>query len=499
MAKGPDHHTDAHAGEDPAAWDAWRALAQKALKGAAFDTLTTRTADGLVIEPLYAPAAPVFAGRAHPQPWQVVQRVDRDADAAAQALVDLENGAGALSLVFAGAPAAAGRGLTAGTVDALGRALDGVMLDMVPLHLEPGGDATGDLALLLALCEERGTMPAELHAGLDPHGAFAALGTMDEPAAEGARLAEAFREVDRHSVPGTLLRADGRMVFEAGGTAAQELAFALASLAATVRLLDAEGLGPDVTLARTAMALAADVDQMATIAKLRAARLLFAHFAQACGVDAPLTLHATTATRMLSFSDPHTNLLRLTVAAFAAGVGGADAVSVVPFDARGSAFARRVSRNIQSLLLEESHLAHFADPAAGSGAFEAMTDQLAQDAWAQFQAHEAQGLAARIADGTLARAVEEAALARRAAIEDGERVLIGVTRHPPQAPSSERPQPVEAPQGVRADPSVPFAERIARLRRGEDRSAQRGERATGAPTAPPLTARRDAAFFEDER
>lgn len=490
----------ANEGDTAIAGDAWRALVDKALKGAPFDTLRTHTADGLTLEPLYRPANPVYAGRPGLGPWQVVQRVDVEEGAAQQATTDLEQGATALALTFAGAPAAHGRGLTAATLEAVDRALAGVMLNLVPLHIEAGRSARPVLATLSALFDARGQTAGELHAGLDPIGSFAATGTMLDWSVTAPRFADTVRGFQRLQVPGTVLRADGRPVFEAGGTAVQELGFALASLTASVRALDSEGLGPDVTLPLASMALSADVDQPTTIAKMRAARRLFAMVAQACGVDTPLTLHATTGARMLSWSDPQTNLLRLTVAAFAAGAGGADAITVLPFDAAGSPFARRLSRNIQLLLLEETHVDAFADPAAGSGAFEAMTDDLAERAWAEFQRLERAGIIGHVESGALASEVAESVKAREAAIQSGERTLIGVTKHPPGTPTAARPAVATAPAATAVPVDTPD---FGALVTGAAAGATLADLvAAGGPSptvsAPPLTPRRDAARFEDE-
>ena len=417
-------------------WDAWRPLAQKALKGAPLESLSTTTPDGLALDPLYAPAEPSFLGRARHGPWQVVARVD-GREPARQAREDLENGASALSLVFAGAPGAHGRGLVAATVEELDAALHGVLVDIVPVWIEAGARGIGAFALFTALAERHRARPAAVHAGIDPIGALVASGSMAADA-RGPRLADAVRAFANLRIDGTALLADGRVVAEAGATPVTELAFALHALAGHLRALDAEGVAPATALPLVAMALSASEDQFATIAKLRAARRLHRLVADACGVDATLTLGATTLHRMLSFSDPQTNLLRLTIAAFAAGVGGADAVTVLPFDQAGSPFARRMARNIETLLVEEAHVARLDDPGAGSGAVEAYTDALAEAAWDLFQRMEAargdDGLGF-ITDGSLARLVADDAARAEAAVRAGERAILGVTVHTPKEPN----------------------------------------------------------------
>ncbi|WP_157961613.1 methylmalonyl-CoA mutase family protein [Acuticoccus kandeliae] len=469
------------------------------MKGAPFDTLTTHTADGAVLQPLYSPAEAIYSGREDHRAWDVVQRVDDDSIAAAQAREDLENGATGLSLVFAGAPGAFGRGLTVNSVAELDARLDGVLLDLVPISVEAGGRAVEALTLLLALAETRATAPQLIHAGIDPIGAFAASGTMPRPETVFPRLARAFTAIADLVPSGTILCADGRIVAEAGATPAEELAFALASAAATMRALDAEGVGPERTLPRFQVALTATVDQFATMAKLRAARRLFALLGEACGVAARVHLHATTAARMLSMSDPQTNLLRLTIAAFAAGTGGADSVTVLPFDGVGSPFARRMSRNIQSLLLEESHVAAIADPGAGSGAIEAYTDAIGEEAWALFQAHEKAGLIEEIASGALAERVVQSAAAAQDALKAGKATIIGVTRHPPADPTPiPDATPVAPPEGSVLRPFGPeFGDLLASAMAGSTLADLVGAGATDAPlSAPPITPSRAAAPFE---
>src|SRR6202007_1517246 len=122
---------------------------------------------------------------------------------------------------------------------------------------------------------------------------------------------------------------------------------------------------------------------------------LWARIEAACGLaPAPAFISAETAWRTLARRDPHVNILRATIAVFAAALGGADAITVLPFTAAlglSDRFARRIARNTQLVLLEESHLAKVADPSAGSGSVEDLTDQLCRAAWALFREIEAAG------------------------------------------------------------------------------------------------------------
>ena len=182
---------------------------------------------------------------------------------------------------------------------------------------------------------------------------------------------------------------------------------------------------------RIGVALAADSDQFRGIAKFRAMRLLLARVAEVADLDsARVSVHAETAWRTMSRTDPRMNVLRTTSAALGAALGGADSITVLPFDIAGhevSAEARRLARNTQLILLEEAHLHRVADPGAGSGAIEAMTATLAEAAWKRFQAIEAEGgIVAAIADGSLLREIAEAREARLAAVANGTTRMVGV-------------------------------------------------------------------------
>ena len=350
----------------PATHDQWRALVEAALKGASFDKrLVSHTYDGLRVAPLYARAAdaPVVAGRPA-VPWQVVQRADHPDPkiANAEALHELENGATGLTLVFAGAPAARGFGVKADSAEGLEAALANVMLDAIPLRLETAPFAGRPVATLMGeLVTRRGLDPAALAIdfGLDPLGDMARTGRALLPWAElSARAGETAKDLrDKGFVKARLMRADGRAMHEAGGSEAQELAFVLAAGVAYLRLLEAQGFTLDEARRRISFLMASGADQFVTLAKYRALRKLWARVEQASGLTPqPVYLAAETAWRMMTARDPYVNMLRTTIAVTAAGLGGADAVTALPFtSALGlpDRFARRAARNLQLVLLEE--------------------------------------------------------------------------------------------------------------------------------------------------
>ncbi|WP_457092965.1 methylmalonyl-CoA mutase family protein [Microvirga sp. P5_D2] len=409
----------------------WLKLVEGVLKGADFQRkLVGRTHDGIEIQPLYPKAENAgLIAREEAGRWRISQRVDHPEPAKANelALLDLENGADALTLVTRKAPASRGFGVRIDSLDDLDRTLSGVMLDLIHLRLDAGGHGRQMAALILALAERRGHKLSDLSLdlGLDPIGAMASMGKMSASwDAMAQRMGDTLSDLTARGFKGRAFLSDGRAYHEAGASEAQELAAVLATALSYLRALEAQGHSLEVARDALSFLLVADTDEFLTVAKLRALRRLWAKVEQVCGLDPkPIRLHAETAWRMKTRRDPWVNLLRTTVATFSAGIGGADAITVLPFTAAlglPDAFARRLARNTQLILLEESNLWRVADPAAGSGGFEALTDALCEKAWSLFQEIEREGgileslrsnaLQARIAS---VRAAREKAVATR--------------------------------------------------------------------------------------
>lgn len=413
--------------------DDWRKLVDKVLKGADFDKkLVTRTGEGIAIQPLYDKAegdAP-RAIRAAPGAWAVTQLVDHPeiAEANHLALTDLDGGASGLALRFAGAPAARGAGVAINTLADLEKTLDKVMLDLIPLRIEAAPYlARHTAALVAALVDARKLKAADvtIDFGLDPVGDIVRTGASPLPVdAQLDRLADTVRDLSARGFRNNLVRVDARPVHEAGGSQVNELAYVLAAGVFYLRALNARGQSLEAARDAITVLLPADADQFMTLAKFRAARLLWARVQELCGVaPKPLYLSAETSWRMTTRRDPWVNMLRATVAVFAAGVGGADNITVLPLTAAlglPDAFARRQARNTQLILLEESNLWRVADPAAGVGGVETLTRELCELAWAQFQKIEAAGgvveaLKSGLIQGEIAtvRAAREKQIARR--------------------------------------------------------------------------------------
>jgi methylmalonyl-CoA mutase len=426
----------------PATYDDWRKLVDGVLKGAPFEKLVGKTYDGLKIEPIYRRArdsAPI-AGRAAAAPWQIMQRIDHPdaAMANAQALHDLENGANGLTLVFASANGANGFGLPP-TAEAIAKVLDGVFVDAgISIELQVGPQSRMAAIHLAEVIKRRGVDPAacNIRFGLDPLGACAVWGSSPYawseivPAVTGG-----IKGLAAMGFKGPFAPADGRVIHDAGGSEVQELAFVLAAGVAYLRAIEGSGVALEDARNMVYARLSADADQFMTMAKFRALRLLWARIEQASGLTPkPLFIAADTAWLMLTQRDPYVNMLRATMATFAAGLGGADSINVLPHTlALGlpDAFARRAARNTQLVLLEESNLSKVSDPAAGSGGIETLTRQLCEAAWALFQETEkAGGVFASLEQNLIQRRVAATRAVREANIARRKEVLTGASEFP---------------------------------------------------------------------
>jgi methylmalonyl-CoA mutase len=319
----------------------------------------------------------------------------------------------------------------------LEKVLEGVYLSMAPVILDAGADYRAACDALLELVAEvesdqRATLSIDL--GADPL-----------TASHSERPAPAIREVvdvakqvaGSHGV--RAITVDGPALHNLGANATWELAGSVAAAVAYLRLLTESGLPVAQALTQISFRLAADDDQFLTIAKVRALRQLWARVAEVVGEpeSGAAVVHAETSLPMMTQRDPWVNMLRTTLAAFGAGVGGADTVLVYPFDVAipggfpgmATSFARRMARNIQLLLLEESHVGRILDPAGGSWFVEDLTEQLAQQAWQHFQAIEKHGGFADAGDYITGQ-IGEIAAQRADDIAHRRTAITGVNEYP---------------------------------------------------------------------
>ena len=411
--------------------------------------LTRTTLDGIEISPLGTPllladvpepglpgAAPYTRGAVETPPqegWDIRAHV-ADPDAAQSAkdvLTDLENGVTSLWLQLGEAGIA---------LADLPTVLDGVLLDLAPVVLDAPGDPVAAAEAFADLLDEKGVDAAPgTSLGGDPlsaavrhraNPAAPAPGDVEETVLALARVAQ-----ERGTFA---LTVDATAVHDLGATDAQELGYSLAVGAAYLRVLTASGLDVATAAGLLEFRYAATDEQFPTIAKLRAARRLWHRVLELSGAPdaAGQRQHVVTSRPMMSKYDPWVNMLRTTVAAFAAGVGGASSITVLPFDSAlglPDALARRNARNTSSLLISESHVARVTDPAGGAYAVERLTDDLAHAGWAQLQQLEAEGgvpASLDAEDGLLVRVQEQAVAARDRQVATRRRPVTGVSEFP---------------------------------------------------------------------
>lgn len=419
--------------------EAWRESVGPVLGSSTFEKkLVTRAASELMIEPLYdralhgtdddpagLPGSPSFVRGvgAAAGPWDIRQRHDliTASQARTDMLADLEQGATSILLRLHRTPLAG----------ELAAALDGVYLDMAPIALDAGPWWREAVEAFVAVWNSR-NMAAAARIGslrIDPLGTQARFGL---PVGDDLPWVTAF--VDSPHL--TTMAVDATPYVDGGAHTVQELAFSLATGVEYLRWLTAGGLPIDNALASIEFTYAATSDQFETIAKLRAARRCWARIASVAGgaAIAPVAgqrQHAITSASMYTTRDPWVNLLRSTTAALAAAAGGAQAITVLPFDSaigQPDELGRRTARNIQLLLQEESNLDKVADPAGGSWFIEDHTTALAEAAWAEFQRIESNGgMRAALGSGEVHEAVEASWSARLERVNKRRDPIIGVS------------------------------------------------------------------------
>ncbi|HCS56961.1 MAG TPA: methylmalonyl-CoA mutase [Gordonia polyisoprenivorans] len=417
--------------------------------------LSTQTRDGLTVRPLYTrrdetvePGVPggfPYVRGADPHRdvltgWRVTERFGDDPASAQQVnteiLEAMNNGTSGLWLAVGGAL----------TADDLATVLSGVYLDLVPISLDAGASGIEAARALLAVLDGA---PAGANTAAPTAATTLSLGLSPLTAAYSGRptvAPEAATELavevaGAHGAAVRTLRVDGTDFATAGADNGLELALSVAAAVAHLRDLTAAGLDPAAALEQLTFAVSVADDQFAGIAKLRALRRIWARVAEVIGApnSGGALTHAVTDLSMYSQRDPWVNMLRSTIAAFGAGVGGADQVTVLRYDAAlpadartsGAAFSRRIARNTQLLLLEESNIGRVLDPAGGSWFVESLTDDLAANAWAVFGDIEKQGgYRAALDSGWIAERVAESLQTRDVAVAHRRESVTGVNEFP---------------------------------------------------------------------
>jgi methylmalonyl-CoA mutase len=445
--------------------------------GAAADLLATPTYDGFPLAPLYTSRdttgpdgspgqAPFTRGGGVGGRWDV-RTVHTDPDpvrTAATARADLDGGATSLWL-RAAAP------------EQLGELLAGIPVDRTGLVLDAGTETDKAAAALLDVAARQHLEPGVLRGnlGADPYGAFAATGIDPELGVAAELAAQSVTTHPRLRA----LTVDATIYHDAGGSDAEELGCALATGVAYLRAMSDRGIPLTMALGQLEFRYAATADQFATIAKFRAARRLWHRVTEVAGANRPSAQrqHAVTSAAMMTARDPWSNLLRTTLACFGAGVGGAGAITVQPFDlalGRPDDTAQRIARNTQLILLDEAHLHRVTDPAGGSWYVESRTDDLARAAWDWFTTIEkAGGIGPALRSGLVADRLAATWERRAQRLARRQDAITGVSEFPDldeQVPPR-RPRPPAPAGGL---PRHRYAHRFEELR----------TRAEGAATAP---------------
>ncbi|MDO8732862.1 MAG: methylmalonyl-CoA mutase subunit beta [Actinomycetota bacterium] len=496
---------------------AWMVEVDKAIKGGDFDKiLVSTTLDGIRIEPLYTAddvavesdesGFPGFSpltrgGQISPRvdgAWDIRASIAHPdvAIANAQALTELRNGATSLDLHLD--LTGEGAGVSVRSSEDLARLLEGVLLDLAPISIRAGALSTTAAAWLGEVLEARnavGVLPAGC-LGLDPLSTLASQGvlpqTPTEAIAEGVMIA---RETTTPRV--RTFRASAVVAADAGASEGQELAFALGSATTYLRALVSGGLDVSTAAGQIVIELAADVDVFATIAKLRALRHCWSTVLEASGLEVDtqfpglVQVDAHAGGRWLTVIDPWVNLLRGTSASLGAVVGGADVLTVSAFDSAvglPSDLGRRLARNTQLLLQDESGIGRVLDPAGGSYYVESLTDALAAEGWKQFQAIEAAGgLEAVLAAGTFQTDVAATAAKRDKLISNRKQAITGVSEFPligERRPESSATPPLDSRPGLSQDGTVTTVAPLKARRLAESYEAMRvaAEAAATKPT-----------------
>jgi methylmalonyl-CoA mutase len=451
------------ASEFPSAdYAAWRTLAEEALKGASFEKkLVTKTLDGFALQPLYTKGDQdadtrlihdVLSASVEPREtvtgWDIRQLHAHPDPIVTNAAIldDLENGATSILLKL-DAAARKGREISSGEVGVDGLAihcladlecaLSDVYTNLATIALDGGAAAIPVAAMLAArMTDEDGANEAAPAFNIDPIGTLASTGSLPCATDDALRqTANISAELIDLFPMGTAISVNGAPYYNAGATDGQELACLLASGVAYLRALTDTGMAVDQAAGAMAFNVAIGTDFFAGIAKLRALRLMWTRVLAASGAeDASISINAVSAEMAMSKVDPWVNMLRTTVTSFAAGLGGADSVVCLPYDhliGLPDGFTRRIARNTQLILQEESNVHRVIDPAGGAWFIENMTRDLAKAAWAKFQSLEASGgIVAALANGSLKKDIEAVWHTREERVANRRDPLTGVSEFP---------------------------------------------------------------------
>jgi methylmalonyl-CoA mutase len=357
---------------------------------------------------------------------------------------------------------------------------DGIPLDQVSVSMTMNGAVIPILALYVAAAEEQGVSSDQLTGTIqnDILKEFMVRNTYIYPPGPSMRIVkDIFAWCGEHMPKFNTISVSGYHIHEAGASADLELAYTLADGLEYLRTGIDAGLDVDRLAGRMSFFFALGMNFFTEIAKLRAARLLWAKIVKSFGAKNPksmaLRTHCQTSGWSLAAQDPYNNVVRTCLEALAGVLGGTQSLHTNALDeaiALPTAFSARIARNTQLILQEESHVTHTADPLAGSHYVESLTDELARKAWALIQEVESMGGMTKAIEAGLPKLrIEESAARRQAAIDSGDETIVGVNKYQP-----EQQEPLDILSIDNTEVRKAQIERLQRLRAERDDEAVRG-------------------------
>lgn len=340
----------------------------------------------------------------------------------------------------ASAPDVGDDGVSIACLADMERALRTVNLAETPIIIQTGASGMPYLGLLVALARKNGVAAHRLQGAIatDPLGELANRGSLPKALVWSyLSMAEMTAWATDHAPKLGTIWVRGDIYGEAGAHAVQEIAYALGTGLEYLRQMESRGLTPNISAAHLRFSFSLGTEFFMEVAKLRAARLLWARILEACGVPEAkrgMVLHGKSNRFFMSRYDPYVNLLRATTQAFSAICGGAGSLHLTEFDkvhGASTAFSRRLARNIQLILKEECHLQWVTDPGGGAYAIEGLTHELAQAAWCEFQNLEKRGgMTPILQDGTARQAIQDTVKLRRKNLATRKTVMVGLNQYP---------------------------------------------------------------------
>ncbi len=427
----------------------WEKQIQADLKGADYEKkLIWKTQDGLKIRPYYRAEDLEHLTYLHAHPgefpfvrgtrsddnhWEIRQDIETDDLRLANTI--------AVEAVERGAE---GIGLNVKEIRSekeLGIILNNIDTRKISLHFKKAREYPFISELFIRMMKQRGIDAQDLKGslGFDPFSYYLLHGSWYNSLEDNLNEAVYLVNLMASSLPGfRTIHVSGNIFEHAGATIAQELAYTLASGHEYLYRLTQKGLSVDQVAGNIHFTFAVGSNYFLEIAKIRAARLLWANivaeYTPTHPVSAAMHIHGTTALWNKTVYDPYVNMLRVTTEAMAAAMAGCNSISVHPFDIAYSIpdrFSSRIARNTQIILKEESYLDKIVDPAAGSYYIENLTDILASAAWELFLQVEAEGGFLKAAEsGYLRTKIEGAASQRLLEIGRRSSIILGTNQYP---------------------------------------------------------------------